>query len=122
MNNHRSPEPHSEDRGPYVQAVEYAGERAERQSNRAYTQARDLLYRTREADLSTFRLALPTRRTWCVVLLGRQPDGELAERLAGYLAGGDPIELPESVVGELARRRREAEQIGPWVERRRGRG
>lgn len=106
----------------YFRAVSYSGEQAERRSNRAYTQARDLLYRTREAELSSYRLALPQTREWVVALIGVRPPDALERQLATYLATGEPTTLPEGVRRNLEARRREAEQIGPWVERRRGRG
>jgi hypothetical protein len=111
----RGPEgrPSPEHEPPYLRAARFAGEQP---AGAAYEQARALLYRRRDLDLSTFRFQLD--QVYHVAVLGLAPPEAVAQTIDQILAAGEPARLPETVVQLLARRRAEESRRGPWVERR----
>lgn len=66
-----------------------------------------------DADLSIFRLQFDGRPY--VVVLGKQPEADILQRLA-YLAEGPRDALPIEVIRTLVQRREDAGSLGPWVE------
>src|SRR5215216_3988517 len=96
----------------YLKVARFLGEKP---AGRAYRQAEELLYRSPDTELSTFRFHL--NRVWHVAVLGDQPAEELGRRLERILSRGEPASLPEEVLLQLQRRRAQATRLGPWVER-----
>ena len=97
---------------PYYRAARF---RNERPAGKAYGKAQALIYKARETiDLSCYRFHL--NKVWHVTVLGDPPPEELEKKLTQILATGEPATLPSEVLEQLARRRAEAQQLGPWVE------
>jgi hypothetical protein len=105
------------DQPPYYRAARFSGERP---AGRAYSQAQELIFRDPGCDLSVYRLQL--ERVWHVAVLGEPPREDLDRKLRAILARGEPASLPEEIRLELRRRRAQAIQLGPWVERHYGSG
>src|SRR5438105_433479 len=102
-----------QERPPYAQAARFPGEQP---AGRAYRQAQAAVYRYRtDVDLSTFRLQI--NQVWHVAVLGETPPEDLEQQLASILAAGEPVSLPDDLLGLLAERRRQAARLGPWVQR-----
>lgn len=96
----------------YCQAARF---RMEAPARRAYDQAQELIFSSREhCDLSAYRFLL--ERVSHVVVLGEAPPEEIAQRLQTILATGEPTTLPEEIVRLLCARRAQASTLGPWVE------
>jgi hypothetical protein len=96
----------------YLKVARFSGEKP---AGRAYRQAEELLYRSPDTELSTYRFHL--NRVWHVAILGDQPTEELDRRLTRILSRGEPTTLPEEILQQLQRRRAQATRLGPWVER-----
>jgi hypothetical protein len=96
----------------YYQAARFAGDA---EAGQAYLKAQAEILRAPEADLSTYRLQL--NQVWHVTVLGEQPTRVLERRLRRILATGEPATLPDEVLELLQRRRAQATELGPWVEK-----
>lgn len=86
---------------------------AERLARATYSQIQDLLFENR-CDLSTYRFLL--ENVSHVAVLGHQPPQELEPELRSLLDRGEAATVPLEVRAVLEARRRQATQIGPWVE------
>jgi hypothetical protein len=96
----------------FLQVARFSGERP---AGRAYNQLQDAIFRSPACELSVFQMLL--QRDWHVAVLGDPPDETLERRIRQVLARGTPASLPDEILAELQRRRAEATQLGPWVER-----
>jgi hypothetical protein len=99
-------------RAPYHRAARYPDEQA---SEAPYDQAQQTIYET-PCDLSVYRLRLGPELTWHVAVLGNPPDEDLNRRIEEILTSGEQVPLPDEVLVQLAARRREQSNRGPWVE------
>src|SRR5262249_55667191 len=88
----------------------------EQSSEVPYDQAQQAIYET-PCDLSVFRLRLGPDLAWHVAALGASPAEELQRRIEAILSTGEPVTLPDDVLGYLAQRRKEQSKQGPWVEK-----
>jgi hypothetical protein len=98
------------DEGTYIRAARYASDDL---ALSAYTQAQNILFDS-DCDLSAYRLRY--RDIPHVVLIGSLPPSDIDAKLAQALADGQQAELPPEISSTLMRRRRQARQLGPWVE------
>ena len=108
------PSKEQQDQPRFLQVARFAGERP---AGRAYNQLQEAIFRSPECELSVFRLILD--RQWHVAVLGDPPVETLEWRIRQVLSRGVPTSLPRDIVEELERRRADATQLGPWVERHR---
>ncbi len=79
-----------------------------------YSQAQELIFRDRKADLSAYRILLD--QISHVAVIGAQPHERLQKRLEKILSHGEPTTLPDEVVNALHQRRIEMKRRGDWVE------
>ena len=103
------PEPKAE---PWYKAARYD---AEESSERAYFKAQETIFQ-QECDVSVYRLLL--KQLWHVAVLGGAPaEAALQQQLERILyAQGTPTQLPEDLLTVLQERRKQAQNIGPWVQ------
>src|SRR5207249_4265950 len=101
-----------ENQPSYLQVARFNGEKP---AGRAYNQLQDVIYRSPACELSVFRLVLD--RAWHVSVLGDPPTEVLDRRIRQILSRGVPASLPDEILQELERRRAQATELGPWVER-----
>ncbi len=83
-------------------------------AKRAYLKVQELLRRHEESELSVYNLLL--NQVPHVVVLGDTPEAPLHEHINQALADGEVTSLPVEVLRQLARRRAQQRQKGPWVE------
>ncbi len=110
-------EPPQHDQQPplYQRAARFAGEQP---AGQAYFAAQRVIYEAAEpTDISVFRLQL--NRLWYVAALGLVPPVPVLTTIERVLDTGEPADLPPPVWDTLRERRRQARQLGPWVERHR---
>ena len=108
---HAGEEPHHEaGQDPWYQARRYKGEH---DSARPYAEVQAAIYR-HECDLSAYRLNLDT--VWHVAVLGEKPTEAVIHVIERILSTGEATSLPDEVLEYLSERRKQAQQVGPWVE------
>ena len=82
----------------------------------AYLCAQQVIF-NEKCDLSAYRFQQPqVDAASYVAVLGEPPPEALVHRLERLLAAGEPIELPEEVLRFFVGRRKQAAQLGSWVE------
>ncbi len=95
---------------PYVVSVAY------RRPNRAkaiYNQVEALLYDA-PVDLSAYNVEISGQPT--VLVLGNPPPPEIHAAVMRILATGEPVVVPEPILGRLYQRSQAAWASGPWSE------
>jgi hypothetical protein len=97
--------------GLYYMAARFSSELPAKLS---YTQAQELIFRDRKADLSAYRFLLD--QVSHVAIVGTQPHERLQNKLEKILSCGEPTSLPDDIVNALHQRRTEMKQQGSWVE------
>src|SRR3712207_2352312 len=80
---------HKEMEGPYYMASRF---RSELPAKLAYTQAQELIFHDRKADLSAYRFLLDDASH--VAVVGSAPHDRLQKRLEKILSYGEPAALP----------------------------
>jgi len=100
-----------EQEGPYYMASCF---RSDLPAKIAYSQAEELIFRDRKADLSAYRFLLDNVRH--VAVVGAPPHERLQKQLEKILSYGEPATLPEEIVTALHKRRVEMKRHGEWVE------
>ena len=100
----------NEEEGSYIRAARYTSDEL---ALSAYNEAQIILFAA-DCDLSAYRLRY--RDVPHVVLIGSSPPSDIDAKLAQVLANGLQAELPPEICSTLMRRRRQARQLGPWVE------
>ena len=111
MPSHEHPHGPEREPVPYQRASRFPGEQS---AGTAYAAVDRALF-VADCDLSAFRFHL--NRVYHVAVLGEVPPAELAARIDGILAAGEPVTLPHDVLELLVARRAQQRRLGPWVER-----
>jgi hypothetical protein len=114
VSNQSEQPPQSEPGQPLPRYCRAARFRSHDAAGAAYQRAQATLYAHLECDLSTYRFVLDGVSH--VAVLGDQPPSELDQQLKTILSAGEATALPDDVFAALAQRRRQAIQLGPWVE------
>ena len=99
----------------YYQAARYPNKTA---AGKAYTPIQRIIH-DEDCDLSAYRLLVPSKRKWYVVVIGEQPTAQLHERLKTILTiltRGEPASLDKYTLTMLLGRRLQQAQHGDWVE------
>jgi hypothetical protein len=105
--------PQKHDAGSYLRAARFPGERP---AGQAYFAVQRVIYEAPQPlDLSVFRLQL--NQLWHVAALGIVPPAPVLQAVERILDTGEPVTLPEEVVGALQERRAQATRQAPWVQR-----
>lgn len=85
-------------------------------SGLAYFTIQEITFKAHDqVDLSVYRLQL--ENLWNVAVLGTLPPEEVKGQIDYILEKGEAVTLPEQVINALVERRKQATQLGPWVER-----
>lgn len=104
-------ESNKEQEQPFFRAVKYEREVV---AARTYFQVQEIVFDS-DCDLSVYRFQL--RGISHVAILGAKPPLEVDAKLQSTMKDGVPVALPSEVVKALLKRRSQATNMGPWVER-----
>jgi hypothetical protein len=97
-----------------------------RETSQAPYDAIQHIVRTKEVDFSVFRLiqnwpesmskAPPSTKHWYVVVLGETPPEPIARQVKEALHTGEPVDIPDEAIAELAQRRLKEIAQRPFTE------
>ena len=87
------------------------------------------IVRTKEVDFSVFRLiqnwpesmskAPPSQKRWYVVVLGETPAIPIVQEVTKALHTGEPVDIPDEAIAEMAQRRLREIAQRPFTEKHR---
>jgi hypothetical protein len=106
----QSGEPSKEEQPGFIRAARFSSEEP---AKAAYFRMQEEVFGN-DWDLSVYRFMLLAVSH--VAVIGEPQPPQVAERVETILKPGEPAELPRDIMGTLLARRRQARQLGPWVE------